>query len=121
MLVYHPAGDSPVSTKKLLLQAASHLCASSIASYVLSLLIGVAYLKRVLVVALLGVFSSLAVGTIYWNWYGFPTAFFLAQCLDLGVGCTLAGVVIAGILRPRGETACRGRRRSGCDSLRAAK
>ena len=39
--------------------------------------------------------------TIYWNWYGFPDAFFLAQMIDLVVGWTLAGVAMAAVFRSR--------------------
>jgi hypothetical protein len=36
----------------------------------------------------------------YWNWYGFPTDFTLAQIVENTVGWFLAGLVLALIVRP---------------------
>lgn len=101
LIVYRSSGDSPVSARKLGFQAASHLFAALIAAYVMSLLRGASFARRVSVSGLLGGFSTLAVGTIYWNWYGFPNAFFLAQCFDMVVGWALAGAMMAFVLKER--------------------
>jgi len=97
MIVYHRSGGSPVSPKKLLLQFLSELFAAGIGGFVLSLIVA-PYWKRVLVMGLLGAFSCLSVSAIYWNWYGFPHAFFLAQCVDKVLGWLLAGSVMAAIV-----------------------
>jgi len=99
MVIYHAAGDAPVSTKKLSVQFLSDVLASGIASYVLSLAV-VSYWRRVGIAALLGVFGLFAISSIYWNWYGFPNAFFLAQAVDMIVGWSLAGAVIAKLIPP---------------------
>ena len=83
-----------LSARKLLVQLLTDLLASGIAVYVLSLIAGPDW-RRVLVVASFGAFSCLSVGALYWNWYGFPTAFFFAQCLDKIGGWFLAGSAIA--------------------------
>jgi hypothetical protein len=64
-----------------------------IASFIASLLYA-GYWKRVFIVSLLGLFSCSAVSSIYWNWYEYPTSFFIAQILDMIIGFFLAGVVI---------------------------
>jgi len=99
MVIYHAAGDAPVSTKKLSVQFLSDVLASGIASYVLSLAV-VSYWRRVGIAVLLGVFGLFAISTIYWNWYGFPNAFFLAQAVDMIVGWSLGGAVIAKLIPP---------------------
>ncbi len=71
MIVYHPAGSAPVSGKKLLVQFLSHLMGAVVATFIASL-IQARYWTRVLVVGLLGAFGPLTLGTISWNWYGFP-------------------------------------------------
>jgi hypothetical protein len=96
MLVYHAAGGSPVSPTKLILQFASELLASGIAAYVVAL-VAAPYWTRVLVVGSFGVFGCLSISALYWNWYGFPTSFFLAQCADKVLGWLLAGAAIAWI------------------------
>ena len=99
MIVYHAAGDEPVSPKKLTVQLLSHVVAAAVVSYVLFIAVST-YWRRVGVAALLGVFALFAIGSIYWNWYGFPNAFFLAQGVDMIVGWSLAGAVIARLIPP---------------------
>jgi hypothetical protein len=100
MIVYHPSGSAPVSGKKLLIQFLSHLLAAVVATFIASLVTG-SFWTRMLVVGLLGSFGPLTLGMISWNWYGFPSAFFAAQVVDMVVGWSLAGAVIAALLRQR--------------------
>lgn len=104
MLIYHPAGSDPFSPAKLVLQLLAALAAGAIVAFVLSRL-AASTAVRVAVSALLGAFSVLAVSTLYWNWYGFPDAFFVAQAFDQIVGWTLAGSAAAWLLRPRAAVA----------------
>jgi len=99
LVIYHAAGEAPVSPKKLTVQFMSDVLASGIASYVLSLAV-LSYWRRVGIASLLGVFGLFAISSIYWNWYGFPDAFFLAQAVDMIVGWSLAGAVIAKLILP---------------------
>ena len=99
LIVYHAAGDDPVSPKKLLVQFLSGVFAAGIVSYLLSLTIAT-YWTRVGVAALLGAFGLFTSSTIYWNWYGFPNGLFLAQGAAMIVGWTLAGAVIAKLTPP---------------------
>ncbi len=59
----------------------------------------VGYGQRVLVTAALGLLVTLDVDASYWNWYGFPTSYFLAQLVDHTVGWFLAGLVLARFVR----------------------
>ena len=75
------------------------LLLSGIVAYLLFLSMAT-YWRRVGTAALLGVFGLFAISSIYWNWYGFPDAFFLAQGVDMIVGWALAGAVIAKLIPP---------------------
>ena len=97
MIVYHRAGGTPVSAKKLSVQFLSDVLAAGIIAYLLSLTVA-PYWSRVALSALLGAFGLVAISSIYWNWYGFPNAFFFAQGVDTIVGWTLAGAVIAKLI-----------------------
>ena len=55
-------------------------------------------------VGLMGVFEWLDINVSYWNWYKFPTAFTVASLVEQLIGWTLAGLVMALILRPRPGT-----------------
>jgi len=99
MIVYHRAGGTPLSAKKLSVQFLSDVLAAGIIAYLLSLTVA-PYRSRVGLSALLGAFGLFAISSIYWNWYGFPNAFFLAQGVDMVVGWALAGAVIAKLIPP---------------------
>jgi hypothetical protein len=51
-------------------------------------------------VTLVGLLASLIILVPYWNWYGYPTDFTLAQIAENTVGWLLAGIVLAAIVRP---------------------
>src|SRR5262249_51808530 len=97
MIIYHATGAVPVSPKKVSVQFVSHVVAAGVLAYWLSLAVA-SYWKRIGLAALFGVFGLFAISSIYWNWYGFPDAFFLAQGVDMIVGWALAGAVIAKLI-----------------------
>ena len=99
ILVYRPVGGNPFSSNKLMTQLTCSFISTLILAFTVSL-IAARYWKRVFIAGLLGCLACVSVSTIYWNWYEFPTEFFLAQCIDQIVGCFLAGLAIARILPP---------------------
>src|SRR5215510_10374258 len=100
LIVYHAAGDTPVSPKKIVVQFLSGLFAAGIVTFVLSLTVA-PYWGRVGLAVLLGALGIFTISTIYWNWYGFTNAFLLAQVIDMFVGWALAGAVIARLMPSR--------------------
>jgi hypothetical protein len=98
ILVYRPVGGEVLGLKKLITQLFSNLITTIILSLLASLIM-LHYWKRVFILSLLGALSCASVSTIYWNWYEFPTSFFLAQCVDQIVGFFLAGLAIAKIIQ----------------------
>src|SRR6185437_6898360 len=99
MIVFHRSGSEPVTPRKLLTQFFSELLAAAIGALVLWRF-AAPYWLRVLTMGLLGAFGVLSIGTIYWNWYGFPDAFFVAQLGDKFVGWLLAGAGMAALVPP---------------------
>ncbi len=97
MLLYRPIGGNPLSPQKLITQLISNLLSVLIAAFITSLILA-SYWKRVFVITLLGSLGCVAVSMIYWNWYEFPTSFFIAQLIDITVGFFLAGLLIAKIV-----------------------
>jgi hypothetical protein len=97
MIVFHRSGSEPVTGRKLVVQFFSELLAAAIGVLVLSRIVA-PYWLRVLTMGLLGVFGVLSISTIYWNWYGFPDAFFVAQLVDKAAGWLLAGAGMAAIV-----------------------
>ncbi|HEY3429522.1 MAG TPA: hypothetical protein VGK39_02525 [Cyclobacteriaceae bacterium] len=98
MLVYRPVGGNPFSPGKLVVQFISNFISVLIVTLVASLLY-TTYWGRVGIISLLGILTCSSVSTIYWNWYEYPTSFFMAQVLDMLIGFFLAGLVICRILK----------------------
>jgi hypothetical protein len=99
-LVIHPQGREPMAPAQFVVEVVADILAAGVAAFLLIRLAG-SFLTRVAAVGLLGVFEWLDVNVSYWNWDKFPNTFTLAALADQTVGWTLAGVVMALILRRR--------------------
>ncbi len=97
ILVYRPLGGEFSFPRLLVVELLTNVLAALIAALLLARIVG-SYLQRVLMVAALGVFAWLSISISYWNWYGFPTSFILAEGLDQFLGWLVAGLVIAKIV-----------------------
>jgi hypothetical protein len=100
MIIYRPVGGEPFSANKLLIQLLASFVTASIISFVVSLM-AAPYWERVAAITLLGLLGCSAVSIIYWNWYEFPTSFFIAQIVDQVVGFFLAGLLMAKVATRR--------------------
>ena len=105
ILVYRPEGGAPFSSSKMIKQFAANLVVGLIITIV-ALHFKCGYWRRVALIVSLGCMACAAVSTIYWNWYEFPTRFFLALWLDQVVGFFLAGLAISKLIQ-MGSTSSR--------------
>jgi hypothetical protein len=101
LLVYHPQGSEPMSPRQLLSELLANVLAAAVAAFLVSLM-AAAYGRRVLAVALLGLFGWLSLEVSFWIWYGFPGSFIAAEAVTEVVGWFLAGLAIARIVPPAG-------------------
>ncbi|HYM82093.1 MAG TPA: hypothetical protein VEY91_11880 [Candidatus Limnocylindria bacterium] len=101
ILVYHPAGAEPMSTRQLGGELVTNVLGGLIAAILLSMAaVSLAsFASRLMFVTLLGLFASLAIEMSYWIWYSFPTAYTVAQTADQVIGWFLAGIPLAAIIR----------------------
>ncbi|MEO7794916.1 MAG: hypothetical protein ABIV06_09105 [Thermoanaerobaculia bacterium] len=100
LLLYHPDGTEPISPKRLGLQLATDIFGALLLAYLLVAIAGstgaqVPLSKMLRISAVAGLFSWASIEIAYWNWYGFPCGFVLAELIDQLVGWTLAGLVMA--------------------------
>lgn len=94
-IVYQPVGrDGMNMGPQLGIQAATDILSAMILAWVLSLA-PMAFGKRVVASAALGLFSWLTVSAPWWNWYRFTTDFTLGNLIEQVVGWLIAGVAIA--------------------------
>ena len=96
ILVYHEKGEA-MSPRQLGSELVTNVLAALIAAWIASLL-AAAYGRRVLAIALLGLFGWVSLSLSYWIWYGFPTSFILGEGITEVVGWFLAGLAIAKIV-----------------------
>lgn len=58
------------------------------------------YISRASVGPAMGLFAGLTMTLPYWNWFELPDSYTIAQILDPFIGWTMAGLVIATIIKP---------------------
>jgi hypothetical protein len=93
ILIVRPQGQPPFETSTLLVAFVAHLTGVALVA-VIAHGLGGRRIERFLRLAMIGPIAILAVAMIYWNWYTFPTAFFLAQAVDVVVGWTLVAAIL---------------------------
>jgi hypothetical protein len=59
----------------------------------------IGFWPRALLMATIGAIATIDIDLSYWNWYGFPTAYLLAQFVDHVCGWFFAGLVLARVCR----------------------
>ncbi len=101
-LVYHPPGKGTMMTGGTLgSEFAKQLVCSLLAAFLLAQATMLsAYAARVAFVAAIGVAAALTTNGSYAIWYGFPTDFTLAAMFTDFVSYLVAGLVIAGLVKP---------------------
>ena len=100
---YHADGSPPMPTSMLLNGFLINFLAAAIAACLLSTVAGGccgSYLNRGGFVTGLGVFVALIGHLSYWNWMYFPLDYTLGFVVDVVVGWSLAGLIMAAVVRP---------------------
>ena len=91
-----------MTTGQLVTEFITNVVSSLIAAFLVSQTLGslAPFGKRMLFLTAIGLSAGIAVNVPHWNWYGFPTAFTLAEIFEHIVGFGLVGAVVAAIMRP---------------------
>jgi len=98
-MVIYPEGRDPSLSKRLPIEFGTNVLCALLAAILVSQL-RPGFSVRVACVTLVGILASIMTLVPYWNWYGFPTDFTLAQIVEHTGGWLLAGIVLALIVRP---------------------
>ena len=98
MVIYPNGRDASLGTR-LPIQFGTNVVCGILAAILVSQL-RPGFLARVACVTLVGILASIMTLVPYWNWFGFPTDFTLAQIAEHTVGWFLAGLALALIVRP---------------------
>lgn len=100
IMAYTASGSAAMGAKQLISEFVTDVVAAFIAACIISL-VAAPYIKRVSVVALLGVFGWVSLLLSYWIWYNFPAAYILNEGFVEIAGWFLAGLAIARLVPPR--------------------
>ena len=98
-MVIYPTGRDVSLAKRLPIELGTNVVCAILAAVLVSQL-RPGFVVRVACVTLLGLLASIMTSVPFWNWYGFPTDFTLAQIAEHTVGWLLAGIALAAIVRP---------------------
>ncbi|HTL54656.1 MAG TPA: hypothetical protein VL361_03220 [Candidatus Limnocylindrales bacterium] len=106
LLLFHQPPAAMLSGGQLGTELATNCASSLLAATLISMVLGClgSFAKRVFFVTVIGLIAGVAVNVPDWNWYGFPSAYTLAQIAEHVVGFGVAGLVIAAIIKPGATT-----------------
>jgi hypothetical protein len=95
--------DSPgtITPVKLGVQFIGDLLASAAAAILLVLLPFRGYFRRLLAVAMMGIFAGFLVDIPLWNWYGYTLIYACGDTIDHALRAFSGGLVLAGMIRSR--------------------
>lgn len=102
MLVYHDKGYTESMGSMFLTGFVLNVAGAGLVVFILCIS-GTreqSYLRRVGLIALLGIFASVVGPLAEWNYFGFPASFSIPIFLDGVISWSLAGLVIAAFLKP---------------------
>ena len=101
MIIYDPKGSDPMSPVQMIVGLIISMLSAFFASWFLSRSTAAAstYIARVAYCGMLGIFVSVSVHLVNWNWMGFPPDYTVAWIIDTVVGWLVAGAVISAIIK----------------------
>ena len=97
LLIYHPRGGRTMNAQLMGTELLTNILAVAVAAWAAAH--ARTYGRRLLLVTAFGLAAWLAIEASYWNWYGFPTNYALAQLVDQVGGFFVAGLAVAKIVR----------------------
>lgn len=99
LLIYHPPGRKSLTGGQLLTEFITEFLESFLASLLLARAALGSYAGRIAFVTTIGWVATITTNISYWNWYGFPTAYTLAQMFSQLIGFLIVGLIAGKILK----------------------
>jgi hypothetical protein len=99
LLIYHPAGWDQNEGRLMAIEFATECIFAMIAIALLAWSGIQGYGRRVAFVAVIGLIAAAPVNLQYWNWYGFPAAYTIANIFTEATSFLVAGLIGAAMLR----------------------
>jgi len=100
VLIYRAQGMGGVSLRPMIIEFGTEV----VQIFLVILLLGqtriVNFVGRWRFVTIAGFLAAISTNISYWNWFGFPGNYTTAYIAVIAVGFTLAGLVVAAIVKP---------------------
>lgn len=100
LLIFKAGGGEAMSVTQLAREALANMAAALLAALIAVRVAG-GYVSRLLAVALIGPITWLSISASYWNWYGFPREYVVAEFIMESACWLIAAFFIAGIARAK--------------------
>ena len=102
MIMYDPLGADPMMTSQMVIGIILDILSAMMIAWFLtrSTAVTAPYMARVFYCGMLAVFVSIFTHIMNWNRMGTPSDFTAGLIVDNIIGCLLAGLVIAAIIKP---------------------
>ncbi len=102
MLIYQPRGMDPMMVSQMITGLIISILSAWLAAWFLSRSTAAAasFIQRVAFFGMLGLFASMVVHLMYWNWLYFPMNYTTAMVADSIISWLLAGLAMSAYLKP---------------------
>lgn len=95
IVIFHPNGTAPMSPRQLVTEFVANLVEATLVVWLISLATGLSFVGRICFGATIGLAGSMATNISYWNWYGFPGNYTVANLFTQVAGFAVVGLVAA--------------------------
>jgi hypothetical protein len=101
MIIYDPEGSSPMNPGQMIVGLFISMLSAFFVSWFLSRSTAAAstYIARVAYCGMLGIFVSVSVHMVNWNWMGYPPDYTVGWIIDTVIGWLIAGLTIAAVIK----------------------
>lgn len=102
IIIYNPMGADPMMPSQMVVGLILDILTALVITWFLlrSTAAASSYIARVSYCGMFGIFVSAFTHLMNWNWMGYPADFTFTLIIDGIVGCLLAGLGIAAIVKP---------------------
>jgi hypothetical protein len=100
ILIFNAGPGQGVTPQRLLIELFTNIIQIFLAVLLLGQTRIVNFVGRWRFITIAGFLAAISTNISYWNWYGFPGNYTLAYIATIAVGFVVAGLVVAGIVKP---------------------
>jgi hypothetical protein len=99
LLIYHPVGAKALAPGQLITEFVVEFLESFFACLLLARAALGSYSRRVAFITTVGIVAALSTNISYWNWYGFPTDYTIANVVTQLLGFFIVGLIAGKVLK----------------------